>query len=65
MSGILRVVEWYLRLVRANIRGWRGYFMDEIVVVNIRDFDISCLIDLGVDRWDLTWYNIAYGIGML
>ena len=27
--------------------GFPGYFVDEIMVVNIRDFDISFLIDLG------------------
>ena len=47
MGVILRGVGCYLSLVRANIRGFRGYFVGEIVTINIGDFNISCLIDLG------------------
>ena len=53
MGIILRGVGCYLSLVRANIRDSRGYFVGEIVAINIRDFNISCLIDLGGYRRDL------------
>ena len=47
------------------MRGSRGYFVDEIMVVNIRDFDISFLIDLGDYTCSLAWYDIVYVIGIL
>ena len=41
------------KLGSCKYTGFPGYFVGEIVAINIRDFNISCLIDLGGYRMDL------------